>query len=662
MCGISGFWSTSSEGVRQLEEIGRAMSRTLRHRGPDADGIWSDTDAGIVLAHRRLSILDPSPQGAQPMLSASGRHVVVYNGEIYNHPELRRRLEAAGNAPDWRGHSDTETLLAAIDAWGIEQALDAASGMFAFALWDRAERTFHLARDRMGEKPLYFGNVRSGLAFASELKAILAVTEDRPELDRAALAAYMSHGYVPEGQSIYAGVFKVPPGAILRFDGPASGGANLRERGFLAETIEAGVKRRSAHRSLEASSVEVEHVLRDVVSSQMVSDVPLGSFLSGGIDSTLVTALMQSVSTRPVRTFSVGFREAAFDESAHAAAVAKHIGTDHTEFVLTEADALAVIPELSAIYDEPFADSSQIPTVLLCREARRAVTVALTGDGGDEVFGGYNRHIFVPRAWAHARRIPTPLRRRFGLLAGVLHRLGGADNPLLRSAIRRAGLPASTLEKIAGLGSALGRAESLPDLYRALTRVGPGSGLLRGSLRAEALERDPVEGLDLLEPAEWMMAMDSLTYLPGDILVKVDRAAMAASLETRAPFLDRRVVEAAWSLPAEMRIRGREGKRILRAILDRHVPRDLVERPKQGFAIPLDRWLRTELRPWAETLLDGDRIEAQGVLDPKAVRAMWEAHLAGRRNAGPAIWTALMLVAWIDRSGAEGQGACRIAA
>lgn len=662
MCGISGFWSMSSDHVRDLEEIGRAMSRTLRHRGPDADGVWADPDAGLVLAHRRLSILDPSPQGAQPMPSASGRYVVVFNGEIYNHLDLRRRLDVAGSAPDWRGHSDTETLLAAIDEWGLEKALDAASGMFALALWDRAARTFHLARDRVGEKPLYFGHVRSGLAFASELKAILAVTGGRPELNREALAAYMAHGYVPEGQSIYSGLFKVPPGAILRFDGPTSGGENLRARGFLAETVEAGAKRRREHRSLEASSVEVEHLLRDVVFSQMVSDVPLGSFLSGGIDSTLVTALMQSVSARPVRSFSVGFREAAFDESAHAAAVAKHIGTDHTGFVLTEADALAVIPQLSEIYDEPFADSSQIPTVLLCREARRAVTVALTGDGGDEVFGGYNRHIFVPRAWRGARRIPGPLRRRFGMLAGLLHRLGGADNPLLRSAIRRAGLPVSTLERIVGLGSALGRAESLPDLYRALTRIGPGSGLLRPGLRAEAEDRDPVEGFDLLEPAEWMMALDSLTYLPGDILVKVDRAAMASSLETRAPFLDRRVVEAAWSLPCEMRIHGREGKRILRTILDRHVPRDLVERPKQGFAIPLDRWLRTELRPWAETLLDGDRIEAQGVLDRKAVRALWESHLAGRRNVGSAIWTALMLVAWIDKSGAEGQGACRIAA
>ncbi|MDU8946140.1 asparagine synthase (glutamine-hydrolyzing) [Ovoidimarina sediminis] len=663
MCGISGLWGSPSRSADELDRIGQAMSEALAHRGPDAAGCWCDPDQGVVFSHRRLSILDLSVEGAQPMLSPSGRYVLVYNGEIYNHIEIRTRLVEAGEAPLWRGHSDTEVLLAAIEAWGIEAALDATAGMYALALWDREGHSLFLARDRTGEKPLYFGHGADCLFFASELKAIHAVPGLDLELDPAALSAFLSVGYVPEGQSIYADVSKVSPGGILKFEVPADTGTRLQRTSFLEGIIETTAPQRKAASSFSAASREMERLLEDVIASQMISDVPVGSFLSGGIDSTVVTALMQSVSDRPVMTFSIGFKEADFDEAAHAAAVAEHLGTDHMAFRLSEADALALIPELSTIYDEPFADSSQIPTALLCREARRHVTVALTGDGGDEVFGGYNRHIFAPRAWQTASRLPRTVRRGMAPLAQLLHRLGGVKNPALKHAITRAGLPVGTLERLGRLGADLGECESLTDLYYALTLTGPGSELLREDLRPDASVRVDPEALGELEPAEWMMAMDSLTYLPGDILVKVDRAAMSTSLETRAPYLDRRVVAAAWELPLEARIAEGRGKRILRDILDRHVPRDLVERPKQGFAIPLDRWLRGELRPWAESLLSEDRIAETGILDPRAVRNLWATHLRGVRNEGSALWSVLMLMAWLERPSAKGQGvACRAAA
>ena len=582
------------------------------------------------------------------MRSATGRHVIAFNGEIYNHLELRAEL-APVSAAGWQGGSDTETLLAAIEAWGLEAALRRCQGMFAFALWDRAASALFLARDRMGEKPLYFGHAGRALAFASETKALLQAEGFRREADPAAVAAFLRHGCVPEGQSIWKGVRKVPPGAVIRFHSPEDEG-EVRPFWSLADLAREEKGARAARSpDLDRAAADTEAVLADVVASQMISDVPLGAFLSGGVDSTLVTALMQQAASRPVRTFSIGFAESRFDESAHAAAVARHLGTEHTEFTVTEADALALIPELPRIYDEPFADSSQIPTTLLCRLARQDVTVALTGDGGDEMFGGYNRHVFGPRLWEKLRRIPGPLRRRPRSAARLLHRLGGAEGSVLRRLANRAGLPVTAVDKLTMYGGVLGRAESLADLYDGLASPFPDpEAYVAAALQEDRPVREADESLDGLAPAEWMMLQDALGYLPGDILVKVDRAAMSASLETRAPFLDPRSVAAAWKLPLETKIEGRTGKRVLRRILERHVPSELLDRPKQGFAIPLDRWLRGALRDWAESLLTRERIETAGLVRPEPVRRLWQAHQTGRENNGQRLWAVLMLQMWAE--------------
>ena len=656
MCGISGFWSDEGISPKTLAAIGNAMAASLTHRGPDAGDTWIDGNAGIALSHRRLSILDLSSEGAQPMLSSSGRYVIVYNGEIYNHLSIRSRLDEEGAENQWRGHSDTETLLAAIEAWGLEKALYEATGMFALALWDITTRTMFLARDRMGEKPLYYGRTTRGFAFASELRALFDVPGFNCQLDHEALQAFLDYGYVPDPRSLYSSIRKLQPGGILKVAAPDIEGERLDDPSFFHEVI---TRSATGHRSkdpFDQQSKALEELLGEVVASQMISDVPLGSFLSGGIDSSLITALLQANSDRPIKSFSIGFEEADFDESAHASAVAKHLGTEHTEFRLKEDDALALISELPRIYSEPFADSSQIPTALLCRQARSCVTVALTGDGGDEVFGGYNRYIFGPRALKRARALPRPLRRMIGPLARLMHRLGGSDNAILRVATARAGLPTAALNKIARLGENLGNSESIEDLYGALTRVGADQSLLRREVVSHGKSDFSADLFNGLAPAEWMMAMDSVSYLPGDILVKVDRASMAASLETRAPFLDRRAVEAAWHLPPEFRIQSGSGKRILLDILDRHVPRKLIERPKQGFAVPLDKWLRGDLRSWAEDLLSKERLQDTGIFNSDAVRSLWKRHIGGTGNEGQALWPILMLMAWLEEHSDQAQG------
>jgi len=643
MCGIAGLFLRAPAGA-DLAGQARAMTDRLVHRGPDGAGQWSDPEAGIALGHRRLSVIDLSPAGAQPMVAASGRHVIVFNGEIYNHPALRARLEAEGHM-GWRGASDTETLLAAIGAWGLAAALQAAQGMFALALWDREARVLALARDRVGEKPLYVARLPGGIGFASEIKALHAAPGFDATIDHGAVAAMLRLGYVPEGQAIYRGVTKVPPGTILRFDATGAE-ASAQPYWTLSDTIHAarqGTRQVTAPADFATLSRATETVLADVVASQMLSDVPLGAFLSGGIDSSLVTALMQRASSRPVRSYSIGFAEARFDESGHAAAVAAHLGTDHTAFAVTEAEALALIPDLPAIYDEPFADSSQIPTTLLCRLARADVTVALTGDGGDEVFGGYNRHVRGPRLWRRLRHVPGPLRRRAGGAAAALHRMGGAEGAALRVALRWAGLPVSAVDKLAAMGDAVAGARDLAGFYDGLVSVNadPGRYVIGGEGPRAPRPRDAG-----LTDAEWMMVMDTLGYLPGDILVKVDRAAMSASLETRAPFLDAGVIAQSWALPQEARIADGRGKHILRDILARHVPPALTERPKQGFSIPLDRWLRGALRDWAEAMLAPEALARTGLLHPGPVRALWAAHLAGRGNHGPKLWSMLMLQCW----------------
>ncbi|MBJ7533226.1 asparagine synthase (glutamine-hydrolyzing) [Rhodomicrobium vannielii ATCC 17100] len=648
MCGIAGIWWPEGQRQGEAEAVAAAMAARLHHRGPDARGVWADGAAGIALGHARLSILDLSPAGAQPMVSASGRHVVVFNGEIYNHLDLRRELEAGGAAPVWRGHSDTETLLALCDRHGIEAALRSATGMFALAVWDRAERTLTLARDRMGEKPLYFGRAGRALVFASELKALHAAPGFDAEIDPASVAAYLRNSCVPEPHCIYRGVRKVEPGALVRLLHPAEAAfARPRSYWLLGATIADAEPLGGDYRSI---CNEVEACLADVVRSQMLSDVPLGCFLSGGIDSSLTAALMTRAAKGQVRTYAIGFEDARFNEAPHARRVAEHLGTAHTEFTLTEADALSVISELPTIYDEPFADPSQIPTLLLARLTRQHVTVALSGDGGDEVFGGYNRYTFGPRMLEWGQWLPEPLRRAAGRSMQALQRIGTSERSWLRPAARGLGLPVTTVDKLSRFGGAFADAGDKEALYRGLVSTCNAPASLMATHTAEAASRALGAVARDLTPAEWMMATDALTYLPGDILVKVDRAAMSASLETRAPFLDRRVVELAWRLPISARIKDGKGKRILRDILDRYVPRQLMERPKQGFAIPLDGWLRGPLRAWAGDLITPAAIREAGVLDAGAVGRLWDAHQEGRDNAGWTLWAVLMLQSWLRTS------------
>lgn len=645
MCGIAGFWTGRPAARASAAAVAARMAQAIAHRGPDASGTWVEEATGFALGHCRLSVLDLSPAGTQPMEAPSGRFVLAFNGEIYNHRELRERLGAEGRAPAWRGHSDTETLAAGIDAWGLEPTLARACGMFALAIWDRRRRQLVLARDRMGEKPLYYGQAGGALFFGSELKALRAWPGFEGALDPGAVAAFVRYGYVPGPASIFATVRKLPPGTMVCFGAPDS--CQEPQPYWRLETAALAGISDPLEGSPEAIRNDVERQLTEVVASQMLSDVPLGCFLSGGIDSSLVAALMRTASDQ-VRSFSVGFEAARFDESGHAGRVAAHLGTSHTAFVLTEAEALAAIPDLAWVYDEPFADSSAIPTLLLSRLARQSVTVALTGDGGDEVFGGYNRYLFVPAAWRHLRFMPAATRKTAARTVRALHGIAGADGASGHAIAKRLRLPVTTFDRLARIADTIERSGDLPSLYRSLTSTfdAPDSVLCRPSPEAGG----PVLAAEAagLAATDWLMAADSIGYLPGDILVKVDRAAMAASLETRAPFLDRRVVELAWRLPAGSRVKGTIGKRVLREILARHLPPALFERPKQGFSVPLDAWLRGALRDWAQHLLSPESLERGGILDPAPVGALWRRHLAGSENAGTRLWNVLMLQAWLE--------------
>jgi asparagine synthase (glutamine-hydrolysing) len=574
------------------------------------------------------------------MISHCGRYVIIFNGEIYNHLALRKDLETIGAAPSWKGTSDTETLLASATHWGLIKTLQRTHGMFALALWDRHTHQLHLARDRMGEKPLYLARLPEGWAFGSELKALLSVPSFEACLCRDAVASYLSYGYVPDTQCIFQNVRKVPPGHVTSLSLLHTIDKNQPFETF-SDLLDEGLASRSPNRPETLDHLET--TLGQVVEEQMLSDVPLGCFLSGGVDSSLIASLMQSRSVKPISTFAIGFSEARFNEAPHAAAVARHLGTDHTEFILSEQDALALIPDLQEIYDEPFADSSQIPTVLLCRKARKSVTVALTGDGGDEVFGGYNRYVIGPKLLSKMQRVPPGLRRSAGRLVSACSPAIMAENGWPRRFTSRMRFPVTALDKVAKLALHLSEINDLPTLYQHFTRIihDPEHLLREAAGASQPMPSFPVEG------AEWMMAMDSTTYLLSDILVKVDRAAMAASLETRAPFLDARVVAAAWGLPLEMKIAKGKGKQVLRSLLDRHVPRDLIERPKQGFAIPLDRWLRGELRSWADARLSDDELFDLAGIKPSAVRELWARHQNSSMNNGTQLWTILILLDWL---------------
>ena len=672
MCGFAGYLTAKSGYPLGQERVAVSMANALYHRGPDDIGSWCDATSSIALAHRRLAILDISAAGHQPMHSPGGRYVVVFNGEIYNHLELRAQLTNVA----WRGHSDTETLLAGFEVWGVEQTLQKTVGMFAFALWDRHTSTVHLARDRFGEKPLYYGWVGEGqqaaFVFGSELKALRAYPGFSNAVSREALALYMRFTYVPAPHSIYQNIYKLEPGCLLTFsDGvpvapnrplrpPAQhAGLRLQRWWALSDVVEKGA---ATLLTDETAAVELlEHRLQEAVRLQSLADVPLGAFLSGGIDSSTIVALMQQQSTRPIKTFTVGFEEAGFDESPHARAVAQHLGTEHHEMFVTVAEAQAIIPQLPDIYDEPFADSSQIPTHLVCKAARQQVTVALSGDAGDELFGGYNRYFWGPRIWNRLAWLPYSARQLLGAVIRTVP-ISGWDalsrpiNALLPSSggISRAG------DKAHKLAHRLLDVRNLDDLYRSLVSEwqDPAAVVLgKGGDGIASFIREPVSLLDDVLPSQGvessqlrMMFRDSTTYLPDDILCKVDRAAMATSLETRVPFLDHRVAELAWRLPLNIKIRGNEGKWALRQVLYKHVPRNLIERPKAGFGIPVGQWLRGPLRPWAEGLLDEKRLTLEGYFYPKPVRTKWADHLSGKRDNTASLWAVLMFQAWLERS------------
>jgi len=647
MCGVVGVLSAEAAPQEARRAELRHMMDAIVHRGPDASGEWLDDQ--IALGHQRLSILDLTEAGAQPMHAASERFVVVFNGEIYNHEDLRKELSTP---PGWRGHSDTETLLACISEWGLDEALRRAAGMFAIAVWDRQRRRLSLARDRIGEKPLYWGWSGRDLVFGSELKAIRRHRAFTGEIDRVALAQYFSRAYVPAPRSIYAGVFKVEPGTIVEIDGAHPGVAPaqpmaaderhgtiaVRRYWSLQEVVEAG--RRNPFATEGEALERVEAALQQAVSRQMLSDVPLGAFLSGGVDSSLIVALMQRCSSRPVRTFTVGFSDPAYDESAHAEAVARHLGTEHHVHIATESDARDVIPQLPWMYDEPFADSSQIPTQLVCRGARAGVTVALSGDAGDEMFGGYNRYIWAPRVWRRVGWMPSPVRRLLEL--GLAMTPAAAWDAVGQLAgVRRAG------EKLHRLAGRLRGAESVDALYCNMVAEWLGSPLVHGEGRIERPDFDMARWSRLgLDSAERMMAQDAVSYLPDDIFCKVDRAAMSVSLETRAPFVDPGVIEASWRVPVGMKVRQGTGKWLLRQILYKYVPADLIERPKTGFGVPIGQWLRGPLREWAEELLSPSSLASDGLVDPAVLRATWTQHCAGTRDWTNRIWSALMYLAW----------------
>jgi asparagine synthase (glutamine-hydrolysing) len=649
MCGIAGIFSSGEPSVRLLEAMGGA----IRHRGPDDGGVWRDAGSGIGLSHRRLSIVDLSPHGHQPMTSSDGRWTLCYNGEIYNHRTLRLALEQSGSVLPgaWRGHSDTETLLQAIAAWGLERTLVQAAGMFAFALWDARERKLQLVRDRFGEKPLYYGWCGHDLVFASELKAIGQHPEFTGEIDRASLAAFASHNYIPAPSSIYRGIFKLEPGCVLTLDRQAAGsprnappeaGTSDRGLGLTRYWDYARVVRAGLADPIEGEGValaKLDQVLGQALVEQAVADVPVGAFLSGGVDSSLVTALYARHSARPVHTFSIGFSEAAHDEADYARAVAAHLGTVHHQQIVTPQDAREVIPLLPAIYDEPFADSSQIPTFLVSRFARGAVAVALTGDGGDELFAGYNRHVVTPALWRRLSRVPFPLRRLAGLSLGGLPSSFWSRAGAMLPGQRQPHFGAKTHKALRIAAHARG----LQDIYSGfLDEWHGGPSPVLGAAAPPAFALDPD-----VPAAIGMMACDATSYLPDDILCKVDRAAMAVGLETRVPFLDHRVAELAAHIPLDRKVRGKRGKHILRQLLYRHVPPALVDRPKTGFGVPVGDWLKRPLRDWAEDLLDPRRLRAEGWFDEGLVTRRWQDHLSGTRDGTAALWAVLMFQAWL---------------
>lgn len=638
MCGIVGFLSRERFG----EDVIRSMGDAIIHRGPDASGYWSDNNNGIHFCHRRLSIIDLSEAGAQPMSSRSGRYVVAYNGEIYNFISIKEQLEKEGGVREWRGHSDTEIIIAGFDFWGIEKTLSALVGMFAIAVWDTVELELYLIRDRLGEKPMYYGWQGSSFLFGSELKAFHSHPEFKKEICLDALGEFFKYSYVPSGTSIYKGIKKLQPGTYCK--------VSLSNKEIKSFTYW-DLKDRIKSENLENNSVEenidaLENLLKDAIGKQMISDVPLGAFLSGGVDSSAIVALMQCQSNKPVKTFSMGFNEKRYDEAIYAKKVAQHLGTEHTEMYISPEQAMGVIPLLSDIYDEPFADSSQIPTYLVSKLAKANVTVSLSGDAGDELFSGYNRYLMVNNAWGKLSKIPKGLRKGLGnfLLsqsAGRLDSLYKGIEPLIPGKYKLSNFG----DKMHKVANKL-HVSSQSELYDGFISHWSSKDILSSASQERIYNLDEIKNISFIEK---MMYVDAKTYLPDDILVKVDRAAMANSLETRTPFLDHRVVEFAWNLPMSLKIRDGKGKWILREVLYRHVPKDLIERPKMGFGIPLDSWLRGPLKEWAMDLLSTDSLDKHKLLNKDNIHRKLNEHISGKKNWQHQLWDVLMFQSWYNK-------------
>jgi asparagine synthase (glutamine-hydrolysing) len=643
MCGVAGIWDRQHRSAPgAVAAVAEAMTETLRHRGPDEGNVFVDAESCFALGHRRLSIIELSLAGAQPMISSCGRFVISYNGEVYNAAELRPELEAAGRR--FRGHCDTEVIVEGAAIWGIETTIRRLIGMFAIALWDRRERVLHLIRDRLGIKPLYWANFEDRFIFGSELKALRADAGWTPALDRDSLVAYLRFAYVPAPHTIYRGVRKLPPGTILTVH--ERGAPEIASFWSLADVARSGQSAR-LDVSEEEATTQLDALLRDAIGRRMVADVPLGAFLSGGIDSSTVVALMQAQSPRPVRSFSIGFREAGFDEAPHAADVARYLGTDHTQLYISPEHAMSVIPHLATIYDEPFADSSQIPTFLVSEMTRRYVTVTLSGDGGDELFGGYTRYFQGRTLWRLIRRVPQPMR---GIAATGVGAVPPSAWSTLAAVIPESIRPTHFGTKMRKLAGVLSVEPEAGPIHRQLVShwAHPEDMVKGGAERVRPLDD---KGIKELVPdfIEQMQYLDTVTYLPDDILTKVDRASMAVSLEARVPLLDHRVVAFSWMLPGAMKAAGGVGKRMLRRVLNRYVPRELIERPKMGFAVPIQDWLRGPLRPWADPLLDERRLSADGIFHPEPIVKRWHEHLTGSHDWHDSLWAVLMFQAWKER-------------
>ena len=674
MCGYAGFYLNHKSTFQgEMEKTITNMANSLEHRGPDDLGIWLDSNKPIAFGHRRLSIVDISASGHQPMTSSNNKYVMAFNGEIYNHTQLRKELDSINSGLNWNGHSDTETLLAGFEVWGIKKTLGKVVGMFSIALWECDSHTLHLIRDRFGEKPLYYGWINTGqekvFAFGSELKAFRAYPGFQNNISRDALKQYFKYMYVPAPYSIFEGIYKLEPGCILSMNEPPKGEAT---NSFHMQDDESicfdGVKISKWYRFKEVvskcaneqikdeqeASELLEAQLNETIQMQSLADVPLGAFLSGGVDSSAIVALMQNQRTDPIKTFTIGFEETQFDESKYAQAVASHLKTDHHEMRVTSNDALSLIPQLPELYDEPFADSSQIPTYFVSQAAKQEVTVSLSGDAGDELFGGYNRYLMAPALWKKINWMPFPARKFIGnslhnIPIPLWDKIGDYYN-LLRSeskGVARLG------DKITKTALRLQNVDSLDALYKSLVCEWPNTDVLvknspNGSSALINLIEDSLPHGALEDPESRMMYWDTISYLPDDILCKVDRAAMGNSLETRVPFLDHRVVELAQRIPLQFKIQGNVGKLVLRNILYKYVPQSLIDRPKAGFGIPLGEWLRGPLRPWVEQLIDSERLDREGYLESRLVNQVWNEHLSGKRDWSFRLWSVVIFQQWLE--------------